>query len=246
MSRRFVVLAGALVGAVTLGACGTTATGTQVSRTIPPTSSTTTSTTTAASLVCNPTTPVVPADGKPTVTVPDGAASTTIGITDIKTGDGPEAKVGDKVSLQYVGVAKSNGKEFDASWKQTPPTPFPFTLVPVGQKAGVIDGWNEGIAGMKVGGRRQLVIPPDKAYGASPPSADIGANDTLVFVVDLVQICSPATTPGSDVPGSSSTTVPSGGSIVPASSVPVSSTTTTAASSSTTAASSTTTGTAKP
>lgn len=124
--------------------------------------------------------------------------------------------------MQYVGVAKSNGKEFDSSWKRNA-EPFEFQL----GAGNVIKGWDQGIVGMRSGGRRTLVIPPDLAYGASAPSADIGANDTLVFTVDLEQVCSPAATTG---------TTP-GGSAVPttATTAPVSSATTAPASTTTTA-----------
>jgi peptidylprolyl isomerase len=205
MSRRSVVLAGVLCSAALLGACGKSDSTTQPSRTLPGEAATSTTTTAKANLVCEPTTPVTPAEGKPTVTVPEGAAPTTLVITDVKVGDGAEAKTGDTVKMQYVGVAKSNGKEFDSSWKNNA-EPFEFTL---GQSQ-VIKGWDQGIVGMKVGGRRTLVIPADLAYGASPPSADIGANDTLIFTVDLEQVCSPAATPGSvpDAAGGSTTTAP--------------------------------------
>lgn len=102
---------------------------------------------------------------------------------DIVVGDGAEAEEGDTVKVQYVGALFSNGNEFDASWDRGK-QPFTFTLGG-GQ---VIKGWDEGVAGMKVGGRRVLVIPPDLGYGAqgSPPS--IPANATLVFVVDLEDV----------------------------------------------------------
>ena len=224
MSRRSVLLAGVLCCAALLGACGKSATTTQPSRTLPGEASTTT--TGKANLVCDPTTPVTPAEGKPTVTVPDGAAPTTLQITDVKVGDGAEAKTGDTVKMQYVGVAKSNGKEFDSSWKRNA-EPFEFQL----GAGNVIKGWDQGIVGMKVGGRRTLVIPPDLAYGASAPSADIGANDTLVFTVDLEQVCSPAATTGS-TPG----TTPDGSAVpTTATTAPASSTTTAPASTTTTA-----------
>jgi peptidylprolyl isomerase len=117
--------------------------------------------------------------GKPQVEVPAGAPPTTLQVDDITQGDGAEAKAGDTVTVEYVGVSYSNGQEFDSSWER--PEPFSFQL----GSGQVIPGWDDGIAGMKVGGRRQLIIPPDLAYGkqGSPPA--IGPNETLVFVVDL-------------------------------------------------------------
>ena len=119
---------------------------------------------------------------KPKVTVPDGAPPREIQVKDLKEGTGKAAKAGDDLTMDYVGVAYSTGKEFDSSFSAG--QPFEFTL---GQGQ-VIAGWDEGIEGMKVGGRRELIIPPDKAYGAqgSPPA--IKPNETLIFVVDLLAI----------------------------------------------------------
>ena len=101
-------------------------------------------------------------------------------IKDIVKGTGAEAKAGQSVTVNYVGVLFNGGKQFDASWKRK--EPFTFAL----GKGRVISGWDQGIAGMKVGGRRELIIPAPLAYGAkgSPPS--IPANAALVFVVDLL------------------------------------------------------------
>jgi peptidylprolyl isomerase len=95
-------------------------------------------------------------------------------------GTGPEAKAGDSVTVNYVGVLFHGGKEFDASWKRN--EPFIFTL----GRGQVIKGWDKGVAGMKVGGRRELIIPPAEAYGAqgSPPA--IPPSAPLVFVIDLL------------------------------------------------------------
>lgn len=119
---------------------------------------------------------------KPEVEVPDGPPPDELEVTDLTEGDGAEAEAGDTVSVQYVGVNYSNGEEFDSSWS----TGQPFELQ-LGSGS-VIPGWDEGIAGMKVGGRRELVIPPDLAYGSQGRPPDIGRNETLVFVVDLVDI----------------------------------------------------------
>jgi peptidylprolyl isomerase len=119
---------------------------------------------------------------KPKVEVPSGPAPKELQKKDLIKGEGPAAKQGDTIRVQYVGVSYKNGKEFDASWNRG--EPFELQL-----GAGmVIPGWDEGIVGMRLGSRRQLVIPPDLAYGpqGSPPA--IGPNETLVFVVDLVGI----------------------------------------------------------
>ena len=118
-------------------------------------------------------------DTKPTPTVPE-APATELTCQDLVVGDGEEVvNTNDTVTVHYVGVAQSNGKEFDASWGGEPAT---FALT------GVIAGWTEGIPGMKVGGRRLLTIPGDKAYGPGGNPPDIGPNDTLVFIVDLLEV----------------------------------------------------------
>jgi len=119
---------------------------------------------------------------KPNVTVPSGNPPTTLQKKDLTVGTGAEAKAGQKVSVQYVGVAFSTKKQFDASWDRG--QPFSFSL----GAGDVIKGWDEGVPGMKVGGRRQLVIPPDLAYGPNGYPPVIGPNETLVFVVDLVSV----------------------------------------------------------
>ena len=117
---------------------------------------------------------------KPTVTVPKGAPPAKLVENDLEVGTGPAAKAGDQVTVQYVGVGYDSGEQFDASWDRG--EPFPFNL-----GAGeVIPGWDEGIEGMKVGGRRELIIPPDLAYGSAGFPPAIGPNETLIFVVDLV------------------------------------------------------------
>jgi peptidylprolyl isomerase len=119
---------------------------------------------------------------KPEVKVPEGAPPKRLVVKELEEGTGAEAKAGDEVAVQYVGVDYKSGKEFDSSWSRH--EPFAFQLG-VGQ---VIPGWDQGIEGMKVGGRRELIIPPQLAYGeaGSPPA--IGPNETLVFVVDLLAV----------------------------------------------------------
>ncbi len=123
-----------------------------------------------------------PVATKPEVKVPKGKAPKRLVKKDLRPGNGPAVQPGQFVQVQYVGVSFKNGRQFDASWDTG--EPFAFQLG-AGQ---VIPGWDSGIAGMKVGGRRRLVIPPDQAYGpqGSPPA--IGPNETLVFVVDLLAV----------------------------------------------------------
>jgi peptidylprolyl isomerase len=121
-----------------------------------------------------------PLASEPKVTPPSGAPPTTLVKKDLIAGTGPEAKSGQTVSVNYVGVLFKGGKEFDASWKRH--EPFQFTL----GKGSVIPGWDQGIPGMKVGGRRELVIPAALAYGARGSGSSIPPNAPLVFVVDLL------------------------------------------------------------
>ncbi|OII60507.1 peptidylprolyl isomerase [Streptomyces sp. CC53] len=118
---------------------------------------------------------------KPEVDFPGGEPPADLEIKDIWVGDGPEAKAGSVVKVHYVGVSFSTGEEFDASWNRG--TPLQFQLG-VGQ---VIPGWDNGVQGMKVGGRRQLIIPPHLAYGDRGAGAKIGPGETLIFVCDLVE-----------------------------------------------------------
>jgi peptidylprolyl isomerase len=119
---------------------------------------------------------------EPTITVPPGSPPTQLEVKDLIVGTGPAAKAGDNVSVQYVGVAYSSKQIFDSSWSRG--QPFQFVL----GKGTVIPGWDEGVVGMQVGGRRELIIPPNLAYGAQSPGSGIAANDPLIFVVDLVKI----------------------------------------------------------
>jgi peptidylprolyl isomerase len=119
---------------------------------------------------------------KPKVTVPKGAPPKKLVVKEIEEGTGAEAKSGDEVTVQYVGVDYENGKEFDSSWSRN--EPFSFQLG-AGQ---VIPGWEEGVEGMKVGGRRELIVPPELAYGEAGAPPAIGPNETLVFVVDLLEV----------------------------------------------------------
>lgn len=117
---------------------------------------------------------------KPEIDFPGGEPPTELQVTDIWPGDGPVANAGDTVSVHYVGVAFSTGEEFDSSWNRDDPLQF---RLGVGQ---VIAGWDQGVQGMRVGGRRQLVIPPDLAYGDRGAGRSIAPGETLIFVCDLV------------------------------------------------------------
>jgi len=125
---------------------------------------------------------------KPVIPAQKGEAPTALKVDDIVVGDGAEAKSSDTVTVRYVGVLYDGGTEFDSSWSRNPnTTSFPLT--------GVIKCWTEGVAGMKVGGRRQLTCPSDIAYGPNGSPPTIPANAPLVFVVDLVKTAPSAPTP---------------------------------------------------
>ena len=117
---------------------------------------------------------------KPTVTVPAEPAPTELKTEDLKVGKGPAAKLGDNIEVNYIGLTYSDGKQFEASWDNGQTVSFDLV------EGGLIDGWVKGIPGMKVGGRRQLIIPSEMAYGDNPQGGrPAGA---LVFIVDLVAI----------------------------------------------------------
>lgn len=119
---------------------------------------------------------------KPTVTVPKGVSPKSFAIKELEEGTGATAKKGDQVTVQYVGVGYDTEEEFDSSWSRN--EPFTFTL-----GAGeVIKGWDRGVEGMKVGGRRELLIPGDLAYGPEGRPPQIGPNETLIFVIDLLAV----------------------------------------------------------
>lgn len=116
---------------------------------------------------------------KPEIDRPDGMAPTALQSTDVTVGDGAEAKAGDTVEVHYVGVEFQTGDQFDASWDRGEPIEFPLR--------GLIQGWQDGIPGMKVGGRRQLVVPPDLAYGRAGSGHRLSGK-TLIFVIDLLAV----------------------------------------------------------
>jgi peptidylprolyl isomerase len=122
------------------------------------------------------------AGAKPEVEVPEGPPPTELVSEDLEPGEGEGAKAGDQLSVQYVGVLYDGGEEFDSSYDSG--QPFDFQL----GSGSVIPGWDQGLEGMKVGGRRQLIIPPDLAYGAEGQPPTIPPDSTLIFVIDLESI----------------------------------------------------------
>jgi len=163
--RRLLLIIGACL-ALALAGCGSD-------------SSTTSSSSSQESTASAEKEPAAKTKTKPKVTVPKGAPPQKLEVKDLEEGNGAGAKAGDAVTVNYVGVNYKTGKEFDASWDRG--EPFTFTL-----GAGeVIPGWDQGVAGMKVGGRRELIIPPSLGYGSAGAPPAIPPNETLVFVVDL-------------------------------------------------------------
>ncbi len=114
--------------------------------------------------------------------MPNGPPPKQLEIKEIEKGSGALAKAGDEVLVQYVGVGYESEEEFDSSWSRN--EPFPLAL----GAGGVIPGWEKGIEGMKVGGRRELIIPPNLAYGPEGRPPSIGPNETLIFVIDLLAV----------------------------------------------------------
>ena len=119
---------------------------------------------------------------RPEIDFPEGPPPANLEITDLVVGDGDEAVRGSQVTVQYVGVAYSTGDEFDASWNRGEPFTFPLG------GGRVIKGWDMGVAGMKVGGRRKLVIPSHLGYGQRGAGPSIKPGETLIFVVDLLAV----------------------------------------------------------
>jgi peptidylprolyl isomerase len=191
MPSRYLVICSVLAAGVIAG-CGSSTNNSDTAHLqLPPSqsqtltysaTSTTASSTTAAAPVTTPTSG--PLATEPKITVPSGKPPTTLTSTDLIKGTGAVAAVGDTVTVNYVGALYSNGKIFDASWnrKQTYTVPGPLGTAPV------IQGWNKGIVGMRVGGRRELIIPPSLAYGAAGQAPSIPANATLIFIIDLLGV----------------------------------------------------------
>jgi len=144
----------------------------------PSVAATTSSTAAATTTVATPKSG--PLSKEPKVVPPHGRAPKKLIIKNLIVGDGPPVLPSSTVTVNYVGVLYSNGKVFDASWNRGMPTTFPLS--------GVIPGWTQGLVGMKVGGRRELIIPPSLAYGATGSPPTIPPNATLVFVIDMLGV----------------------------------------------------------
>ena len=187
-----IVLVIVLIVVLTTGSSPKKSASTTTTTTAPKTTTTTvagSTTTTVPPTTVPPTIAAIPAAdlspagtaGKaPTVVVPSGSPPTQLESADLITGTGAAAKTGDSLTVQYVLATYSSRKTVQSSWTSQP---FTFTL---GQ--GVIQGWDQGVVGMKVGGRRELIVPPSLGYGSSAQGPGIAANDTLVFIIDLVKI----------------------------------------------------------
>lgn len=119
---------------------------------------------------------------RPDVAAGAGAPPADLVVEDITVGEGAEATPGNEVTVHYVGVSHASGKEFDASWNRGQPFTFPLG------GGRVIPGWDRGVAGMRVGGRRRLVVPPHLAYGDRGAGGVIKPGETLIFVVDLLGV----------------------------------------------------------
>ncbi|KQQ26484.1 MULTISPECIES: FKBP-type peptidyl-prolyl cis-trans isomerase [unclassified Frondihabitans] len=119
------------------------------------------------------------ASTKPEIDAPEGPAPAQLEITDITVGDGAEAQSGSTVNVHYVGVEYDSGEEFDSSWGRGESINFPL--------AALVRGWQEGIPGMKVGGRRKLVLPPHLAYGPAGSGHQLSGK-TLIFIIDLLGV----------------------------------------------------------
>jgi peptidylprolyl isomerase len=181
---------GALAAAAVLAGCGSGESSTITvgnenkadSALIKSSGSSTTATTPSNPTITAKTPTSGPLSKEPTVTPPSGPPPTTLVVKDLIKGTGAEAKLGKPITVNYTGVLYHGGKQFDSSWKRGEPATFSL------EQGKLIQGWTQGIPGMKVGGRRELVIPAALAYGAkgSPPS--IPPNEPLVFVIDLLGI----------------------------------------------------------
>ena len=186
-SRSAVVLA-TLGAAVLIAGCGSSSSSSTIgvgdensaNNTLATSTSTTPTTSTSPTTASVKTPASGPLSKEPTVTPPSGPAPAKLVTKELIVGTGPEAKAGDSVTVNYVGVLYKGGKVFDASWKRN--ETFPFVL----GKSQVIPGWEQGIVGMKVGGRRELIIPAELAYGAKGSPPTIPPNSALIFVVDLL------------------------------------------------------------
>ena len=181
-------LAIAVAAALAAGGCGSDSKTADIPSGDEPAAPATTAAEPEAKKPTGPSKPLPPTPGekklgkKPPIAKPKGDPPAKLVKRDIVKGKGAVAEDGKKLTMQYVGISFSTGEEFDASWGRG--EPFEFTL----GEGSVIPGWDQGIKGMRAGGRRQLVIPPDLAYGPQGQPPDIGPNETLVFDVDLLKV----------------------------------------------------------
>jgi peptidylprolyl isomerase len=189
MTKNTLLTAAVIAVATGLSACGSssTAPGVQLAPSAGPQSESiaavaSTSSSTASSPAITTPKPPSPLSKKPVVVVPSTPAPTALVTKDLVKGTGAVAKQGSNITVNYVGVLYKNGKEFDSSWKRNQTFPTPLTT------GAVIPGWVQGIQGMRVGGRRELIIPPSLGYGKSGSPPTIPPNATLVFVVDLLGV----------------------------------------------------------
>jgi peptidylprolyl isomerase len=186
---------GSVLAAGVIAGCGSSSNNSDTAHIQLPPSASQTLSYTATSTTSSTTTPAVttPTSGplatEPKITAPSTPAPKTLVTKDLITGTGTTAAVGDTVTVNYVGALYSNGTVFDASWKRKQTYTLPGPL----GTATVIEGWNKGLVGMRVGGRRELIIPPSLGYGASGSPPSIPANAALIFIVDMLGVTAPAT-----------------------------------------------------
>lgn len=187
MPSRYLVLCSALAAGLIAGCGGSSNSDTAHLQPAPSASQTLTYSATVTATTSTSTTPTFttptsgPLSKEPTITLPKGPAPKKLVTTDLITGTGATVKSGDTITVNYLGELYSTGKEFDSSWSRK--TPF-TTQIGVGA---VIKGWDQGLIGMKVGGRRELIIPPALGYGPTA-QATIPPNSTLIFVIDLLGV----------------------------------------------------------
>jgi peptidylprolyl isomerase len=184
--KRVLSIPAAIATAAALAACGSSSTpgivappqggATQAAVTAPP--NTPTSTTTASTPK-----PPSPLAKEPVIHSPGGTPPKKLVVKDLIRGSGPTAKIGETITVNYVGALYKTGKVFDSSWQRH----TPFTTRLTSGAGGVIPGWAQGLQGMRVGGRRELIIPPSLAYG-SQRQASIPPNSTLIFIIDLLAV----------------------------------------------------------
>lgn len=181
----FAVLSAAALGLAGCGSSPSSSSATTVTTTTTPSTATSSpgdaGSPPIASIPTQDRSPAGTAGTPPSVVVPSGAPPTRLESANLIVGKGPAATAGDKVTVEYVLATYSTRKVIQSSWTSQP---FGFTL----GEGQVIPGWDEGVLGMRAGGRRELIIPPSLGYGAQSPGAGVAVNDTLVFVVDLLKI----------------------------------------------------------